>query len=405
MSPLFALISIAVVTQGDQLPPDAPYWHYERLAHEGKYMETLRFCESKEKWSDDNSRQQFLARIQAALGLYGASEETYLAAMAPWLRSDFTAAELNAAKTVKLTDASTEILKAARNRQVLCISEAHFMPWNRAFGTSLLPGLYKEGFRYLCLETRDAPALAAMSANRLVRFSSERFGYDPVRATMLDEAMRMKYKLVAIDSTEQLEDRERYMAEQVQAVLKAEPKAKVLVWAGYSHVTKIRQDGYTPPVHMAKYLWDATGIEPFSVWQCAWDGSDVTGVNAMLDKAGRNSQTPVAILPSAGDPFSGTADKLGVDLLIAYPRSKGDAVVRPSWWTQGKSLIRGLACGVGRRLVQAIRAGAVPDVVPVDQVLVSGKGRYTLALARGSYDIRIVDEGDRVVDSKKVVVR
>lgn len=49
-------------------------------------------------------------------------------------------------------DAIDFISKKAKTEQIIIINEAHHQPYHRVFTTLLLKNLYKEGFRYLCLE-------------------------------------------------------------------------------------------------------------------------------------------------------------------------------------------------------------------------------------------------------------
>jgi hypothetical protein len=48
--------------------------------------------------------------------------------------------------------AQPELIKRTATRQLVILNEAHYQPLNRVFTRSMLAGLYRQGFRYLCLE-------------------------------------------------------------------------------------------------------------------------------------------------------------------------------------------------------------------------------------------------------------
>lgn len=123
---------------------------------------------------------------------------------------------------------------------IVMVNEAHHSPQTRLLTLNLLPKLHAKGFRYLAIET-----LAGQDARHFA-YPTKDTGYytqEPVFAEMIRIASKLGYELVPYEpetpaNHEQTQqERETGMAQNViNRVLAKDPKAKVLVHAGYAHI-------------------------------------------------------------------------------------------------------------------------------------------------------------------------
>jgi hypothetical protein len=138
------------------------------------------------------------------------------------------------------TGALQAIEAAAGSRQVVMINEAHHVPQHRAFTLQLLAALRRKGFTYFAAETlQPDPGLARRGYP-----TAETGSYiqEPLYGDLVRTALRLGYQVVpyeAESSGRGIEPREREQARHlVERIFQKDPKAKVLVHAGYSHILK-----------------------------------------------------------------------------------------------------------------------------------------------------------------------
>lgn len=59
--------------------------------------------------------------------------------------------------SIQAVPAADVVLRQAKTKEVVIINEAHLYPQHRVFVKSLLPALYKLGYRHLCMEDLTFP--------------------------------------------------------------------------------------------------------------------------------------------------------------------------------------------------------------------------------------------------------
>ena len=314
-------------------------------------------------------------------------------------------------------DAVREIVARAKATRLVMVNEAHHVSMHRAFATALLPGLWKEGYRYLAVEAAGQPMSRDSNATPTLR--SGTYVKDPVFADMLREAVRLGFTIVPYDSfavgcVATPEDpmkcfsaRDSLAAAKLyRQVFARDPRAKVLVYAGYSHVVeRLRSPRGAKPV--AYWLANMTGIDPLTVDQTAMYGHPSADYDAPAWRAalarGWLSAGPVVLRAANGDYYKSPDGGFGgVDMQVFTPR---DTLVdgRSGWLFDrlgrrrvrlGDLLAAGGDCA-DTCLVQAFVAGEGADAIPFDQVTTTD-GRATLALRPGRYDIRVVARGGEI---------
>lgn len=140
----------------------------------------------------------------------------------------------------------------SRKHQIIFVNEAHHIPQHRAFTLSILKTLYKNGFRYFAAETFNHFAMDDLNQRKYPLLSTGNYTAEPIFGELVREALSIGFKLVAyeIEVNESecnwvpndircANKREKAQAVNIiNKILKTDPRAKVLVHAGYGHIVE-----------------------------------------------------------------------------------------------------------------------------------------------------------------------
>jgi hypothetical protein len=306
-------------------------------------------------------------------------------------------------RSLKPQPARKYILQRARREQIIIFNEAHHNPAHRVFTASLLAGLYQAGFRYLGAETLSFYD----SALNLRKYPVSESGYyiqEPQYGNLIREALELGFKVFPYDVLNSNgKAREIGQARHIQAILRQDPKARLLIHCGYSHVFEAPVGGDWEKA-MAGRLKEFTGIDPFTIDQERWtEKSEKEKENPayrLLDV-----KEPSVFTTPQGDVFSafpGTQPL--VDVRVAHPRTTYQHG-RPAWllregkrkpyFLQKEQLAVGFPC-----LVLAYKAtepaggrSTQPAAVPADVMeLQDAKEHKALILAPGMYQVVVKNE-------------
>lgn len=324
----------------------------------------------------------------------------------------------------EVKNAAKAIASFVTDRQILTINEAHHVPQTRLLTLQLLRPLYEKGFRYLAAETFDATTL-----DETIRlgFPTQRTGYytaEPVYALIVREALRLGYKLIPYESSPSCDpfkdppEKCQNLREEGQAknlyerIFKDDPKAKVIIHAGYGHIDKKGGDENWKWIPMARYLWELTKIEPFSVDQTFFFERSRTELNSKIYRQvfnGKKYDQPVLLMNKRTKrPFVASNYKDHYDAQIFLPpldikngRSSWRKLLPRAKYTQFSDF----HCPKGDQcLLQAIvKTELNIPFVPMDQALVEGS-KTALHLPSGDYLLRLVDKEDRVLEERELKV-
>ncbi|MEP6614197.1 MAG: hypothetical protein ABJA76_19975, partial [Mucilaginibacter sp.] len=136
-------------------------------------------------------------------------------------------------------DAADYITTQAKQHQVTMINEAHHLPFHRAFVLPMLKKFYDAGYRYMAIETLDDTLI---NQKQYLDYNTGTYTIEPIFGEMVREALRLHFKLVAYESIEDCDNktkdpnycsrfRDSVMARNLNKIFKADPKAKLLVYA------------------------------------------------------------------------------------------------------------------------------------------------------------------------------
>jgi len=215
---------------------------------------------------------QFAAQFVAMLGIEADADKVHYAGMTPWRPAALDTAGMQA------MDAMQEIVAAAKTHRVVIINETHWHQRHRAFAQLLAKELRTIGFTHLGLEMLS-PGTGAQIRLHGLKVGVSFYGMDPFLADFIRQATVMGYEVfdyeqrddqhaaAGADRAAELDARERAEAENISAILKANPQAKIMLYVGGGHGMKTPSSGNL--AMMALQLKRMTGVEILSIDQQA----------------------------------------------------------------------------------------------------------------------------------------
>jgi hypothetical protein len=157
--------------------------------------------------------------------------------------------------------ATATILAQTKARQLVLFNEEHTQPRGRWLVGSLLPALYRQGFRYLALEALDAADSAGLRQRGYPVATSGFYTNEPHLGNLIRQARQLGFHVVAYDAFS--EDRERDQARNLlAATLGPYPQARVVVLAGHGHINE-----NSTAQTMATWVRKLSGIDPLTIEQ------------------------------------------------------------------------------------------------------------------------------------------
>ncbi|EZP55148.1 hypothetical protein [Sphingomonas sp. RIT328] len=291
-------------------------------------------------------------------------------------------------------DAMAEIVRRARATSIVILNEAHSSPRDRAFAWRVAQALRPLGYTVLAAETfSNEPAragkptaVAQLARDGFARIGTGFYTRDPVYAAFLRNALAIGYQPAGYEQTSLqrpkgqpsraagIAAREQAEADNLAALHRRMPAAKLFVYVGHSHVAEAPLDeGDGKRIEwMAARLKRMTGIDPLTIDQTTLTEESVA-TRASYEAAAARVQDRDGILfrrdaPLVLGPYAGA-----VDLQVIHPR-RSYRFGRPVWLSdlggQPLAVPATLLPAAGYRLIQVFAASAPADAVPLDQIVV-----------------------------------
>lgn len=313
---------------------------------------------------------------------------------------------VNALGNIQYTSARNAIISNAPYYQVMMINEARNKPEHRAFTYSLLEGLYKEGYRYLAMEAFNK------FSNKCLDSLNVFTGYytsEPVAGELVRKALSLGYKLVAYEDTlasmHTISQRDSIQAENIYSIIKKDPSAKILVHAGYTHISKEMIGDFIP---MARWFSTLSGIDPYTIDQTGMTEGSEFEYGKLFYKyfTARFIIKEPSVIFHDKRPFNPLEEK-GYDLLIMHPPATY-VQNRPFWLSLNNERKQVLIQPTEKNLflVQAYYENEYNEeylglMVPADQTYISNReGYYCLFLKKGKYKIVLRDVTYKILSVK-----
>lgn len=290
------------------------------------------------------------------------------------------------------------IVRAVRDRRVVILNESHDKQRHRAFALEVALQLRKVGFTHFGAETfsRD---LAESMKDGAPSLKTGVYTLDPIFADLARQAVVVGYQLFdfeqrpdqrpsgSVDRIARTTAREQAQAENIKKILDANPNARLLVYVGGQHASKIPdQDDVA---WMALILKRMTGLDPLTIDQTVGTPRGRADLDNPLYRGIANVSVlnyPVILTNAAGQSFP----RSGYDLLVFHPRIS-DLAGRPGWLEMNgyrKSYALKLTPIPSRTLIRAFVKGEPPGSIAMDQILISAnQTEVTLMLPVGQYSV------------------
>jgi hypothetical protein len=415
---LLLSVVVALVSAGPQLqrPSDEAQkavGEAFKLQADGKYLAAISRLERIDTNANEADKSyvgQLLATLYSYVGEQEKTERIFHDAD-PGLATK-AGDQTPALETAAAVDAIEEIVRLARDRQIVILNEAHHVPRHRAFSLLLARELRKIGYEYFAAETfaDEIPELWKQG------FPSRRAGFytaEPVFGDLVRQAMALGYTPVAYearkpaapdaDEADRVNTREIQQAQNlVDRVFEINPKAKLFVHCGYSHATENwakTKDG-RDYAWMAARLGRLTAIDPLTIDQTKDTPTAIAAEDSpeylAAEKEGPLTRPTVFKKANGGYLVTGDyGDK--IDVGVFHPRERR-VNGRPDWLAMNgyrKPLeIAPNLLPKERVLLQAFVASEPADAIPIDQLIVDAPASApVLMLPPGAYRI-VVQKAD-----------
>lgn len=319
------------------------------------------------------------------------------------------------------------IPELAKNYRVVLLNEAHNVALTRSLSVQLLARLRQEGFDYFAAETLYQDDTALQSRGYPIG-SSGFYTQEPICAEMVRTALKLGFKVVAYEAGSDASEGDKRETEQAnnlyERVFKRDPKARLVVDAGYAHIVK--SGGYLGGSSMAEHLYKLTGLPMLSVEQTMLyphpsRNGDHPYYTAVMNDL--RPEAPIVFVNAAGKPWS---LRPGYDVSVFFPPVKllHD---RPTWLSLGglrqPYLVSADHCQMHYPcMAEARYSDEGADAIPADRLVFDeapsllsaahvpvfsssqGTPSSDLYLRPGKYQLRLVDEDDKALYKQDIVV-
>ncbi|MBC7873242.1 MAG: hypothetical protein H7Y01_04560 [Ferruginibacter sp.] len=313
-------------------------------------------------------------------------------------------------KNIQYVPAKSSIISNAAHYRVIMINESPAKPVHRAFTYSLLEELYKEGYRYLAMEAFNN--YANKSLDSLNVFTGY-YTFEPVAGELVRKAMQLGYKLVAYEDTlaagHSKSQRDSVQASTIYQVIKNDPLAKIIVHAGFAHVSEEITGNFIP---MAAWFRKISGLDPFTIDQAGMtEGSEFEYGRIFYQYFNaRFTITSPSIIFQNKRPFNPLEEK-GYDVIVMHPSSTY-LHNRPTWLSLNGERKATLIQPTEKSLffVQAYYENEYNDdllnlLVPADHTYITNReGYYCLYLGKGRYKIVLRDVSYKILSVKDLEI-
>ncbi len=326
----------------------------------------------------------------------------------------------------KASDAVSFILKAADENKVIMLNDGHHQPQTRVLTTRLLRGLYDKGFRYLAMETINVSAGDETKKRKYPVAADGYYTNESVFGDMMRQALEIGFTLIPYeiegDSLEgetwigRANRREIAQAKNLkERVFDKDPNAKLLVFAGVSHISEKPQDvdEDVPWTFMAIRFKEMTGIDPFTIDEINMTSRSQPDAEEVIysDAVRRNLVKDRAVIftDENGKSWTQPVEGMNVDAQVFLPPVKfvGE---RPDWLARDLNRVsykipKKLLRGDGLKVVQAFFENEPDNAVPIDQVLIRPNQTIPVLMLpkrnKGKFRLRVLDETGKVIATAK----
>lgn len=363
---------------------------------------------------------QYLSWYQTFIGDYAGARASF--SIAQPQQADDARSPLNA--NYRSRPAAEVIAELAKFRKAVFFNEAHSAPITRTLTIEMLATLRKQGYNYFAAETLYDSDKDLQKRG----YPTPKSGFyinEPLYGEMVRSALKLGYKVVAYDveNAGVGDPRERAGAKRLARLFERDPKARLVVDAGFAHVQK--SGVYLRGHSMGEFFHKISGIDPLTIEQTMMiqharkdqDHPYYLAVMAALDPA-----QPIVFVGDKNKPWTLKPGKY--DVSVFFPQDK-TVKGRPDWLTlnglRQAYAINGDQCrNKFPCLIEARYADEGDDAVPADRAVldivehnvagadrvVTGPGtvQSRLFLRPGKYRLSATDTRNHQLSSSEITV-
>jgi len=308
-------------------------------------------------------------------------------------------------RSFKPVNAKDYIIKRSRQEQIIIINEAHHVPMHRVFTTSLLQGLYNNGYRFLGLECLFD---SIINERKFPNFKSGSYTKEPQMGNLIYEAIKIGFTVFGYEAADGKNGKEREIeqAENIAKIIAKHPESKFLIHCGYDHINEGTPGIKSWEKAMARNLKEITKINPFTIDQTLYTEKGNAKFNHPYIGA-VDSKCPVIMMNGKGETFDRSIYNKDIDCCIIHPISKyvND---RPDWLTlNGKRRIYKIPnteITEYPALILAYRKNEFEQKgIPADIVEVTGENKTgNLLLDKGDYEL-VIKNKSYIIKNKYLI--
>lgn len=159
-----------------------------------------------------------------------------------------------------------KISRVSKNSKILMVNENHFYPNHRIFITKLLGRLKSQGFNYLALEALELGKENSLNQGGNLEMDMGFYTREQNYIDLISNAQKLGFKIISYDDLSNRSEREINQAKNIYSkTFKQNPKAKVVVLAGISHI--LEKKDLNDKFWMAYYFKEKFNIDPITFSQ------------------------------------------------------------------------------------------------------------------------------------------
>lgn len=378
------------------------------LMKNGRYLDALLLVESAEPPPEmASSFGQMSGTLRAMMGDEAGAIEGFSLTLGSRPASPVEALE---GEPFTMEPAIAAIRAEAAGERVVMINEAHNISRHRAFTADLVKALHEDGFRALAAEGFAPHIEAELDANGYPTRAISAYIDDPFFAEMVRTARALGWRLVSYEQQpeqscrpecsheENRWQRERVQGENLARFVEANPDTRVLVHAGYMHLSEFADPESPERLYMGGHFQRLTGINPLTIDQTMGTPGTAPRAEPMIEylEQSYDYDAPSVFLRADGSFHVGAGM---VDMTVYHPRLAAERG-RPGWIAArgGRYPVEfdlGALPADRPILLQAFVHGESTQAIPLDQLLIETEDApATLMLPEGSYVIVIQRPGE-----------
>ncbi|KQO33111.1 hypothetical protein ASF10_18715 [Flavobacterium sp. Leaf82] len=294
------------------------------------------------------------------------------------------------------------IISRSKNEKVIMLNEAHNNARHRVFTTSILKGLYDNGFRFLGIEALNDTLI---NKRKFPVLESGFYTQETQFGNLVNEAIQIGFTVFGYEDfdTPNLNGKEREIkqAQNIAKWIEKNPEGNFLIHCGYDHIIEGIPGIKSWEKAMAGRLTEFTGINPFTIDQIKYSERGDSKLNQPYIEM-LNLNYPAILVDSNGKTFNGAIDNpKKIDCAVIHPITKYNNE-SPDWMTlSGKRKIYNISNSKIKEfpaLVMAYRINEFEkDGIPADVIeilddtkkgsLILNKGKYKIVIKNKDYKI------------------